>query len=246
MRRRESQMLYRCITNIDSKYIEEADQAVEQKKKNREWKRRILPVAGVLLLFICAITFWELMKPFDAASSKRPLSVSAAELGKTEIQFDATMPSFLYADADRVVMYDYVGIWEYDLHKKRLSGFCDFRPIGMTQIQGYPCVAVEMSADGNEVRFYMSDGTKKYLYDVSRNECFEVEDYGGGEDDCFQMKDVTAEKSLSEYSGTYQMEDGRYISYVLDGEYEDGVPKYGDIRLVIEGAGEREEYVVFR
>lgn len=186
------------------------------------------------------------MKPFDAASTKRPLSVSAAELAKAEIHFGATMPSFLYTDSDRVVMYDYVGIWEYDLHKKRLSGFCDFRPIGMTQIQGYPYVAVEMSADGNEVRFYLSDGTKKYLYALDRNECFEVEDYEDLGDDHFQMQDVTAEKSLSEYSGTYQMEDGRYIAYVLDGEYEDGVPKYGDIRPVIEGDGEREKYVVFR
>lgn len=245
MRRRESQILYRCITNIDSKYIEEAEQAVDQ-KNNREWKQRILPVAGVLLLFICAITFWKLIQPFDTASTKRPLSVSAAELAKAEIHFDATMPSFLYADTDRVVMYDYVGIWEYDLNKKRLSGFCDFRPIGMTQIQGETYVAVEMSANGKEVRFYVSDGTKKYLYDVSRNECFEVEDYEASEGDQFRMEDVTAEKSLSEYSGTYQMEDGRYIAYVLDGEYEGGVPKYGDIRLVIEGDGEREEYVVFQ
>ena len=90
----------------------------------------------------------------------------------------------------------------------------------MIQIQGYSNITVEISADGNEIRFYMSDGTKKYLYDVSRNECFVVEDYVTSRDDCFQIKDVSTEKSLSDYGKTYQMEDGRYISYVLDGELE--------------------------
>lgn len=249
MRRRESQVLYRCITNIDSKYIEEAEQTMDQKSNrgsNTGWNKYVLPVASVLLILICATALFTIRKPFDKNLSKKPLSVSAAELREKEIQLGATMPDFLYADSDRVVMYDYAGIWEYNLNKKRLSGFCDFRPIGMTRIQGDPYVVVEMSADGTKVRFYWSDGTKKYLYDVSGNECFQVEDYDTSWENLFQMKDVTAEKSLSKYSRTYQMENGGYISYVLDGEYEEGVPKYGDIRLIVEEDGETEYYAVFQ
>lgn len=230
---------------IDAKYVEEANEIPAKKGNRNKW---FLLVACICLVSICSIIFYQILKPSDGDSHKSPLTVSAAELGKAEIQFGATMPRFLYADADRVVMYDYIGIWEYDLKEEMLTGFCDFRPIGMTQIQGYPCVLVEISKDGNEVRFYLSDDTKKYLYDLSINEYQEVDDYDPSDHDSFQMKDVTEEKLLSDYSKTYQMEDGRYISYILDWEYtgEDNPPRYGDIRLVIEEDGELEYHTIFQ
>lgn len=232
---------------IDFKYVEEADEESDN-KKSRKWNKGLILVAGICLMITSSLIFFKIVKPFGEKTQKSPLSVSAEELGKTEIQFGATMPDFLYADSDRVVMYDYVGIWEYNLNEKTLTGFCDFRPINMTQIQGYPCVFVEMSANGSEVRFYMSDGTKKYLYNLARNEYWEVADYDTSEDAYSRMKNVTEEKSLSDCSSTYQMEDGRYISYILDWEYtgEDDPPKYGDLRLVIEDDGELEYYTIFQ
>lgn len=73
------------------------------------------------------------------------------------------MPTIIYADENSVIMYDYIGIWVYDLKKEELTGFCDFRPINMTQIQGHPCVFVEATEDGKYVKFYVS-----YSLDFSR------------------------------------------------------------------------------
>ena len=88
----------------------------------------------------------------------------------------------------------------------------------------------------------------RYLYDVSLNEWFMVGDYVTSGGDCFQMKNAPAEKSLSDYSNIYQMENGTYIAYVLDVEHagEDDPPKHGNIKLVIEEDEELEYYMVFR
>ena len=93
------------------------------------------------------------------------LQAQAEEIGKENLHFGATMPQIINVTDEKVIMYDYIGIWVYDMEKQELVGFCDFRPINMTQIQGSPCVFVQATSDGKFVKFYMSDETVNSLYD---------------------------------------------------------------------------------
>ena len=97
------------------------------------------------------------------------------------------------------------------MKNKELVGFCDFRSINMTQVQGDPCVFVESTPDGEYVRFYMSDGSIKYLYDVKSNSYKEVKEYDANMTFTLCMNHSES-KQISNFAETYILEDGTFIS----------------------------------
>lgn len=166
-----AEKIFDVMENIDEQYIIEAHQknVIKNKKKTI---RKIVVFAACFSLIISITAVVGI-----GIKRNSTCTVSAAEIGKEEVQLEATMPSIIYYDQDKVIMYDYIGIWVYNLKKEKLVGFCDFRPIDMTQIQGYPCVFVEASSDGRYVRFYKSDDSVKFLYNVEKDTYKEVKSY---------------------------------------------------------------------
>lgn len=231
--------LYETIENIDAKYISEAD---NYSAKRISWIR-YASIAVCLLLVVCGVTLASRLFIPDN-KIEMTLQVKAAEIGKEYMHFGATMPQIINVYDDKVIMYDYIGLWVYDIKNKELVGFCDFRPINMTQTQGDPCVFVESTLKGDYVRFYLNDGSIKYLYDVEKDTYKEVPEYDSN------MKFTSCmirseDKQLSNYSETYILEDGTYISYTLDINDEEQELKYGDLIIVIEKDGVSHMYRPF-
>ncbi len=223
--------LYETIENIDERFISEAE---SYSGKRTSWIRYV-SIAACFLLVILGATFGSRLFTSDDRS-KVSLQVQAAEIGKEYMQFGATMPQIINVHDDKVIMYDYIGLWVYDIKNKELVGFCDFRPINMTQTQGDPCVFVEATPEGDYVRFYMNDGSIKYLYDVKKDTYKEVAEYDSNMKFTMSMN-LSEDKQLSNYSETYILEDGTYISYTLDINDEDMEIKYGDLIIVTEKDG---------
>lgn len=248
------------LNEIDDEYISEARINVP-KRHTKKWIVWIAVAACFCVIIGRGIgigtgsddgTEIDIGTEVDIATEKKdlgvsPLTVSATELAKEELPLGATMPVIIYADEASVIMYDYIGIWVYSLEKKELIGFCDFRPINMTQIQGYPCVFVEATSDGKYVKFFMSDESIKYIYDVKKNSYEQVNDYDKYPEEINKMENVTDEKSLSAHSETDRLGESWYIAYRLDMEDkgENEPARYGDIVLIIENQGKVEEYRVF-
>lgn len=256
--------LFDVLNEIDGEYISEAGKEI-LKKHTKKWIAWTAAAACFCLVIGAGIgigmknhdrtgihveTGDDTEAKGDAGTGKKdlgvlPLTVSAAELGKEDLLFGATMPAIIYADEKSVIMYDYIGIWVYSLEKRELTGFCDFRPINMTQIQGEPCVFVEAASDGAYVKFFMSDESIKYIYDVGKNSYEQVDNYDEYPEETYRMENVTDEKSLSVCSETDKLGESRYIAYRLDIEDNNAPARYGDIVLIIEDQGEVEEYRVF-
>lgn len=231
--------LYETIEDIDEKFIREAE---SYSAKRMSWIKYAL-IAACFLLVVCGGAFARsLIKPDNRI--EMPLQVKAAEIGKEYMQFGATMPQIINVNDNKVIMYDYVGIWVYDMNNKELVGFCDFRSINMTQVQGDPCVFVEATPQGDYVRFYMNDGSINYLYDVKKNTYKEVAEYDSNMKFTSCMN-LSEDKQLSNYSDTYILEDGTYISYTLDINDEEMELKYGDLIIVIEKEGVSHMYRPF-
>ncbi|MDE6025994.1 MAG: hypothetical protein K2G45_11130 [Lachnospiraceae bacterium] len=222
--------LFEVMGDIDEQYIVEARQESHNKKRGQKTIAILVACFGLIVavLFYIKISGNRL---FDTS-----LTALAEEVGKEEIHMGATMPSIIYVNNQKVIMYDYVGIWVYNYEKEKLAGFCDFRPINMTQIQGYPRVLVEITDDGKYVKFYMSDGSKNYIYDVEKDTCKKVTDYNGYSTYNYELQDITEEYSLSEYSPTYRASDAVNVSYFLDlSNKKDGdAVCYGDIVIIVE------------
>ena len=155
------------------------------------------------------------------------------------------MPQILYCNDKKIIMYDYIGIWVYDFSKNNLVGYCDFRPLDMTQIQGYPYVCVKAVENGKFVEFYMSDNSKRYLYDVNKDEFKEVATYDEMQKASDTMPDVSADHSLSEYVSTYQIADKTYISYTLNIEDSANEVQYKDLIILKETNGKLEKFLPF-
>ncbi len=124
-------------------------------------------------------------------------------------------------------------------------GFCDFRPIDMTQIQGYPCVLVEATDDEKYVKFYMSDESIFYIYDVEKNSYKQINNYDNFQSGITIMENAE-DRNLSQYALTYILSDGTYISYTLDilGKSDDEI-RYGDLVIIKEENGTIKEYRPF-
>lgn len=231
--------LFEAIGEIDDKYIEEA-------RSEGKIKRKRLPMALVacFILLIVGATLCTYILINDNTESLN--KAYAAEIGKETIHLGAAMPRIIYFDDEKVIMYDYIGIWVFNFKEEQLAGFCDFRPINMTQIQGYPCVFVETSLDGKYVRFYMSDDSRKYLYDVERDSYEKVDSYDNRFEWGMELNDVSAEHSISEHSSTYQVSENEFISYVLDTSANpDNILKYKDLVIIKEVNGQKVEFRPF-
>ncbi len=229
--------LFAAITDIDDHYIVEAGKL----KREEHHYKRILPLAACIVAFVGSICYW-----YFFMRTAGTYKVMAAEIGREEIQIESTMPTILYYESDIVIMYDYVGIWVYDLSARRLVGFCDFQACDMTQIQGNPCVFVEVSRNGKYVRFYKSDGTVKYLYDVEKDQYREVETYPDSLYWGYTLEDVSNQYSLSEYAPTYRIAEDEYLTYVLDYDTDMERPaEYKDLVLVMSVNGKLVEYRPF-
>lgn len=230
--------MFETIEGLDENFIDEAEKYFV-KKKRVSWICSVT-LAASMLFAVCV---------FALGNSKEnriglTLQAQAAEIGKEYIHFGATMPRIINVHDDVVIMYDYVGLWVYDLKNMQLVGFCDFRPINMTQIQGDPCVFVEASPEGDYVRFYMNDGSRKYLYNVKENTYKEVNEYDL--DIIFSpCMVISQDKQLSTYAETYILKDGTYVSYILDIKDETREPRYGDLVIVIEKDGVKNMYRPF-
>lgn len=229
----KKEALYEAMENIDEKFIDEAEN-YSAKRKKASW-RRYASIAACFLLVVCGIIFGNRLLTSD---------IQAAEIGKEYMHFGATMPKIINVHDDKVIMYDYIGLWVYDIKNQELVGFCDFRPINMTQTQGNPCVFVEATSEGDYVRFYMNDESIKYLYDVKKNTYKEVQEYDSDINFTFCLN-LSEDKQLSDYSETYILEDGTYISYSLDIKDETREPRYGDLLIVTEKDGKSSIYRPF-
>ena len=226
-----AEKIFDVMENIDEQYIIEAHQknVIKNKKKTI---RKIVVFAACFSLIISITAVVGI-----GIKRNSTCTVSAAEIGKEEVQLEATMPS---------IIYDYIGIWVYNLKKEKLVGFCDFRPIDMTQIQGYPCVFVEASSDGRYVRFYKSDDSVKFLYNVEKDTYKEVKSYDKKLKWTFSLKDVTTQYSISDYSETYEVAKKEYLSYSLDISPDSNeAVRYKDLVIVVEKNGQKTEYKPF-
>ena len=210
--------LLEAMDFVEERYVTEA----EQPKRHRgKW--------GIVAACLCLLACGVFLLP--KSGGRAVISAEAAELKQAELQLGATAPGFLYADQSRVIMYDYIGIWVYDRQAGGVTGFCDFRPLHMTQIQGEPCVFAEATEDGQYVKFYWSDGSGAYLYSVAANDYEKVDAYIEAEEKSYRMR--FAEESLSDYAPTCYTREGRRISYTF--VFAEGEPlRYGDMRLLIE------------
>ena len=116
----------------------------------------------------------------------------------------------------------------------------------MTQIQGYPCVFVEASSDGRYVRFYKSDDSVKFLYNVEKDTYKEVKSYDKKLKWTFSLKDVTTQYSISDYSETYEVAKKEYLSYSSDISPDSNeAVRYKDLVIVVEKNGQKTEYKPF-
>lgn len=150
------------------------------------------------------------------AKSVTPLSVSAKELGNEEYVFGVALPQILYSDAKKLILYDYRGIYVYDYEKECLIGFADFKSRDMFRIQGSDPTLVEVSEDGERVRFYNQQ--KKYIFNTSRNQVNEVEEYKK-EDETFVTYYIDeAETEMEQGQTTYMGKDASLVTIALDYE----------------------------
>lgn len=110
-----AEKIFDVMENIDEQYIIEAHQknVIKNKKKTI---RKIVVFAACFSLIISITAVVGI-----GIKRNSTCTVSAAEIGKEEVQLEATMPSIIYYDQDKVIMYDYIGIWVYNL-KRKASG----------------------------------------------------------------------------------------------------------------------------
>lgn len=232
-----NESMFELLSDLDEQYIEEAGGSMG---KNRGMLR-FIAVAASFLVLLGGLFLRE-----NGSRSKITgvsLHALAAEIGQESVLLGAAMPQILNVTDGNVIMYDYIGIWVYDTNEQELKGFCDFKKLNMTRTQGDPCVLVGASQDGKRVKFYWTDGSANYLYDVSKNDYRNVEQYDE-EDWSFNFR-LAEDKKLSNCCETYILEDGTYIAYDFD--YGDGSEelKYGDLLIVMEKDGVRTTYRPF-
>ncbi|MBQ9278182.1 MAG: hypothetical protein IJ224_06065 [Lachnospiraceae bacterium] len=239
-------MLSAILERNRSMYHRNKKEIVQRKQKIK----KMLILFGACFIVAVVIVGILMFNKSRTSVIMSPLSVSASELGMEEYIFGVELPSVIYGDDGRIIMYDFRGVYVYDLKNEKLTGYADFRPINMTLIQGDNPTFVEASSDGKLVKFYNNE--KKYLYDVEINEIKEVinyneitEDFQEGVVEVFIAGD---KESLSKEYTTYKMKDGSLIAVILvfNPEFEDDVPKYRNLYLIREVNNERFDYAIFQ
>lgn len=234
-----SEDLFNAFAEIDESYLMESKR-INTRNATGVMMKRISTMVAAFVLIIGGIVIGQKIHMGSIISMK----VLATEIGKEYMQFGATVPRIINVTEHQVIMYDYVGVWVYDLEQQELAGFCDFRPLNMTQIQGSPCTLVEATRDGKYVKFYRTDGTLRYLYDVAQDSYRQVQQYDK-ELDIVSSLNVSESKSLSECAETYVINDGYYISYGLDLQGDPSELRYKDLVIITEKDGVIQEYRPF-
>jgi len=234
----------KMLANINNSY--------EQRRNAKNPK----PLKYAFAAALCVFAILLFTSPFDftffGTGTKTPrltLSVSAQELGLEDYVMIGNVPIVIYADQSLEVLYDYRGIYVFSFDESALVGFCDFRDIHMTQLEGDNPTIVEINEQGTLIRIY--NNTDTYLYDVTENartavqandssaefECYEIESIypGAGSDD-----------SLLEASQpTYFGKDDSITSVVLDFSDEETV-KYEDLYILKKEGNEIVKYKLFQ
>lgn len=267
---------FKEMGKIDERYINEADEDREKQISNQKnddnaalnqekdsekplkgtKKRRLFTWASLAAAIAVILIVGFIMPYVDNSKHTAALHTKAAEISKASLNFGATMPTIINVTDGRVIMYDYIGIWVYDINKEKLEGFCDLQELGMTQIQGDPCVIVESSADGKYVRFYWmtnesgddpDDTLPMYVYDTYKDEYKTVKNFDGYDFNTKSELSESSDESLSSWCPTYELSDGSYITYILKLNDESDIvgAKYGDVYIVTEKDGKKMEYKVF-
>lgn len=267
---------FKEMGKIDERYINEADEDREKQISNQKnddnaalnqekdsekplkgtKKRRLFTWASLAAAIAVILIVGFIMPYVDNSKHTAALHTKAAEISKASLNFGATMPTIINVTDGRVIMYDYIGIWVYDINKEKLAGFCDLQELGMTQIQGDPCVIVESSADGKYVRFYWmtnesgdnpDDTLPMYVYDTYKDEYKAVKNFDGYDFNTKSELSESSDESLSSWCPTYELSDGSYITYILKLNDESDIvgAKYGDVYIVTEKDGKKMEYKVF-
>lgn len=234
-----------ALSDLNEEFIEEAETI---RFADRSQKKLLYRVASVFLVVgIAAAMFLGINR---ISSKVNSLSVSASELGLEEYTFGSGLPNVIYGDDNIIIMYDFHGIFVYDLGLEKLTGFSDFRPIGMTLIQGDDPTFVEASEDGDYVKFYNKED--KYLYDVKLNATSRVEDYSNIDTSFTRYSAEIIHSgdthSLSDHFETYKVRDDAYVALFIEHDYvNDGkVVRYKDLRLMREKDGKKQEYIIFQ
>lgn len=238
----------KALNYIDDDLISGAEEykPLQHEQKYFQWKKwKMVAACLVITIIMCGtIQFFN-----NSAGSIRPLTVSAAELGKEEYVFGVIFPEIIYADSEKAILYDHRGIYVYSFTEEKLVGYSDFRTTDMTRVQGDNATYVLVSENGQIVKYYNND--KKFIYYVDKNETVKVKDYK-------KIDSVFKEYSLWSLSimdadmidgseMTYIDKDGNYIAVVIerDNVDETGILKYKNLHIVRMVNSMRMEYTIF-
>ena len=233
------------MTNIRDEYVEQAEEW-----KTPKFGRSMIYVKVASIFLMVGLLGALLFRGKNQDGLMGPLSVSAEELGMEEYTFGVALPKVIYGDDNIVTMYDFRGIFVYDLSEEKLVGYADFRPINMTMIQGDDPTFVEASVDGKYVKCYNS--TQRYLYNVSLNELESVDDYTEIDDVFIPCSIDTVSyddpHSLSMDYETYQVNDGSFVAVILDYDFAAGAEmiRYKNMHLIRESEDGKQEYIIFQ
>lgn len=219
---------------IDVDLIEKAD--VIPSKRKFSWKKTAIAACFILAAGLGTIIAKNIVNHYESK-----IVVNAEELGQEDYTFGVSLLEICYADEQKIILYDFRGIYVYDIEKEILIGYADFRPVEMTLIQGSNPTFVEVTPDGLYVRAYNEQ--KKYLYHVETNEFQEVDNYDNISNESYTLLNVTEEMRISEYSPTYKTRDGSFVAVAL---HESENPRYRDLYLIIQKDGEQKTYDIFQ
>ena len=236
----KEEKLFEIMADINDNYIADAHKNTTMTRKGA-WLRWVSVAACLCVVVIGIIT----ILPFGN-NSISTLSVLAKELGKEEYQFGVALPQIIYSDYDRVIFYDFRGIYVYSFTSEELVGYADFRELNMDRTQGDNPTFVGVTADGCYVRFYNVE--KKYIYDVKENEYTEVAEFGDSLENQYQISSIIfgEENAISEDQITYIGKDGSYLAVEIDlDNLEDGVPKYKNMYILRKDGDVTKKYYVF-
>ncbi len=234
------------LTNIQDNYIEEADKYA--KKKNTTPTLLIKAACAALVLGLIGSLYVGIQNSFK--TDVLLLTVSAKELGMEEYTFGVSLPEIVYSDEEKVIIYDFRGIYIYSYKSQELIGFSDFRPINMTLIQGSNPTCVEVSGDGKYVKFYNENF--KYLYDVTLNKTEQVEFYADI-DKGFNSYNIEAlpfgdSNSLTKDQITYIGTDNALVAVDLDYDFNaenSDVLRYKNLIILKQTGNDIIEYRLF-
>ncbi len=233
----KTEKLFETIADINEDYIAGA---YKKTTKNFFWIR--CAAACLCLVFI---VFFVILQ-FGKSGTEITLSAQAKELGKEEYQFGVALPKIIYSDSNRVIFYDFRGIYVYSFATEKLVGYVDFRKLEMDKIQGDNPTFLSVTKDGCYVHFY--NNSKKYIYEVEENSYNEVAAY---EDDIENQYQITVinigeDNSVSDEQITYIGEDGSYLAVEIDRDnLENATPKYKNMYILRKKGEISQKYYVF-